>query len=150
MVLRILIVEDDDSVLDSLVSLSKEMGHDVMGCTRASIAVDLLKKLSYDILVTDYQLPGMSGVDLAIHAASYKDMQVVVTSGHHKPVDFPEGVGWLQKPFGAREYARLLSGKRDACNHSVQRESDNVLAFIRPMGNCYESSDPCIGTGVLP
>lgn len=108
MALRILIVDDDDFVLDSLVEISKEMGHQVMGCTRATIAKDLLKDLSFDLLITDLQLPGMSGVDLAKHAAVYSEMEVVVTSGHLKPDDLPDGVGWLQKPFGMSEYERLL------------------------------------------
>ena len=62
--MRILIVDDEDSLLITLVANLELEGFDVTGATDASEALRLLGAEHFDLVLTDIQMPGMSGVDL--------------------------------------------------------------------------------------
>lgn len=129
--LRILIVEDDAEVLDLLLEISEHLGHAARGCTRASIAKELLLNEQFDLLLTDYKLPHMSGVELAKISVNYHDMRTVVTSGLAKPDDLPVGADWLQKPFDMADFEELCLGTRDCgkvADESMQRK-ESVTGF---------------------
>lgn len=109
MALRILIVEDDGLILDNLVKLSELMGHYAQGCTRASIALDLLKTSSFDLLIADVNLPYVSGIELVKHVSAYPEMQVALTSGEALLDELPDGAWWFPKPFDISDYQALLT-----------------------------------------
>ena len=59
------IVDDDDSMRDALVGLVRSLGHDARGFASAEdfLACDDLDRFS--CAITDIQMPGMSGFELA-------------------------------------------------------------------------------------
>lgn len=60
----IAIVEDDDAVRQALASLMRSLGYNVAGYASAESFLDATEMLMPDALITDLQLPGMSGTDL--------------------------------------------------------------------------------------
>jgi CheY-like chemotaxis protein len=59
----------------------------------------------FDVLVTDYNMPGRNGVELAelLHARK-PDLGVVLISGmSSEDLDLPFGISFLQKPFHPSE-----------------------------------------------
>lgn len=60
----IAIVEDDDAVRQSLESLMRSLGYAVAGYASAESFLDMAGDGLPDALITDLQLPGMSGTDL--------------------------------------------------------------------------------------
>jgi len=60
----ILVVEDDDHLREVLLQAATLEGYEAEGVSSAEDALDRLKQAAFDILVTDINLPRMSGLDL--------------------------------------------------------------------------------------
>jgi FixJ family two-component response regulator len=60
----IAIVEDDDAVRQALASLMRSLGYNVAGYASAESFLDATEMRMPYALITDLQLPGMSGTDL--------------------------------------------------------------------------------------
>jgi CheY-like chemotaxis protein len=67
--LQLLLVEDDVLIRDASAELLIGHGHAVAQASSAEAALDLLARNSFDVLVTDLGLPGLSGAALARLAA---------------------------------------------------------------------------------
>src|SRR5512136_1023419 len=65
MVLRILLVEDDDDNRELMQELLRLEGHEVVEAASAERALDLAGQRSFDAVVADVGLPGMDGLALA-------------------------------------------------------------------------------------
>jgi two-component system, NtrC family, response regulator HydG len=61
---RILIVDDKEMMRDSVATTLSRRGHAVVTASSARDAVDKLAKRSFDLIITDLQMPEMSGLDL--------------------------------------------------------------------------------------
>jgi PAS domain S-box-containing protein len=77
---------DDDEALVSLVSrMLERQGYRVSGYTLAQQALDAARADpgGFDLVVSDYNMPGMSGLDVARELSRIRpDLPVVVTSGY--------------------------------------------------------------------
>lgn len=112
---KTILVVDDDPIIMKLVSdiLSKS-SYNVLTAVNGQAALKKSKshKGVIDLLLSDFQMPGLSGVELAtqmIHARP--KLKVLLMSG------FPEGMlvlneGWhfLAKPFVPSQLRTLISG----------------------------------------
>ena len=63
---RILVVDDEPIVCDSIRWLLSYEGYAVTTARSADEASDLLSQHHFDVLITDYAMPGMSGAELAL------------------------------------------------------------------------------------
>lgn len=106
--LQVLLVEDNVDALEGLVEMTGLLGHEAHGCTSAENALAMLHNRSFDLMITDVGLPGISGLELARRVRTLKPLEVAVASGYAREDDVPPDVGWLMKPFGIDEYAALL------------------------------------------
>ena len=64
----ILLVDDDISLLDTLKNLLEIMGYNVISATGSREALDLIKSNKFDVVITDYSMPDMNGVEMVIEA----------------------------------------------------------------------------------
>ena len=112
---RILIVEDNIDVGHSTLEALRELGHDVSLVTHADAALSLLKtqEKSFDVIVTDVIMPGLSGMELAeIVSSQYPEIRMVLTSGYntvlaeHRTGKFE----LLKKPYSIEELLIVLYG----------------------------------------
>ena len=63
---RILFVEDEDSVRTFAIRALKKKGYDVIGCNSAENALEQLEQdTNFDLLITDMVMPGKTGAELA-------------------------------------------------------------------------------------
>lgn len=110
----ILVVEDDEDVLDIVVSHLSTLGYCVVIAHNGPEALATLKERpGIDLIFTDYAMPyGMNGVDLAIKARHLKpQLKVLLTSGYrdarmyaHSPDTFPI----LAKPYRQTELSAKI------------------------------------------
>ena len=79
---RILIVEDDDAIRRSLVKLLDRNRYSCVPAATASEAHALLDESSFDLVMTNMDMPGGSGLDLLMHVSEkHKDVATVVVTG---------------------------------------------------------------------
>lgn len=120
---RILIVDDDPDLLrlleDSIQSYCVEC--EVVRASDGHAALEQLEGQPFDLILTDYQMPGMNGLELAscVHRTSPGTPVVLVTA--HRSGDWLQEkarsldlVGYLQKPFSMAHIRELLDRSLDA------------------------------------
>ena len=101
----ILIVDDDDSVRDVLYELFSEE-HMCHAAATAEQALAFLREQSYDAVVTDISMPGLSGLELLGHVRQEQpDTPVIVISGiddstHKEGLMRLGAFDYILKPFG--------------------------------------------------
>jgi len=61
---RLLIVEDEDTLCESLQRVFQREGYEVDRADSAESAFALLHNRTYDLIITDIILPGISGIEL--------------------------------------------------------------------------------------
>jgi PAS domain S-box-containing protein len=126
---RVLMVEDDELVRQSVETKLLRLGYDVTSVTAAAEALDVLESdPHFDLLFTDVIMPGaMTGADLARDVARrWPNIRLLMTSGYTEAtvlgkVKMPEGVRLLSKPYSNVELADAISAVlRDGAGSKAQ------------------------------
>ena len=110
---RILLVDDDPSVLELTRELLSMVGYEVLPAAGGAAALrhaDAGER--FDALVTDHSMPGMSGEDLIIRIRQRRpDVPCLLMTGHGDVSDeLSVSVSVLRKPFRASELAAAVRG----------------------------------------
>jgi CheY-like chemotaxis protein len=81
--LRILVVDDEPSVGNTVKMLLKFDGHDVEATNSSKEALDMFESGQFDLIFTDYTMPGMNGNQLAAAIkAGAPDQPIVMITAH--------------------------------------------------------------------
>jgi len=110
----ILLVEDNATIRRMLTMLLKREGYTVVSVPSAQGALDVLEsgdEGTYDLLLTDLMMPGMSGSALAQRARERFGMErVLLMSGYADPQDdIVAGLPLLAKPFSPVEFTEAVA-----------------------------------------
>ena len=106
---RLLVVEDDDTIRDTVAEALEMEGFAVTAATNGRSAWDLLSRESYDLVVLDQMLPGINGLDLCRQLRqSESPPLILVVSARDAETERVLGLevgadDYLIKPFGMRE-----------------------------------------------
>ncbi|QNB00903.1 response regulator [Massilia sp. Se16.2.3] len=98
----ILVVEDDQDTRELACELLCALGHAASGSGSAEQALALLRERPVDILFTDLNLPGMSGIELATRAIALQPtLKVILASGEGGTIALPADspIMLLPKPY---------------------------------------------------
>lgn len=117
--LRVLVVEDDASLLDAVCELLTLIGTSPQRSATAAQALNILQAGAVDVLLTDIVLPDMSGIELARRAFEvHSELRVVFASGNPVPAhdNFPFKWTALRKPYTLDEL-RLALQRASAGGH---------------------------------
>ena len=81
--MEILVVEDSPEVSLVTVEYLAELGHQAVAVSDAEGALEQLTRRSFDAVMTDVSLPGMSGIELAREIVKrFPRLPVVISSGY--------------------------------------------------------------------
>ena len=107
---RILLVEDEVVLRMSTTDMLERLDCFVSGVGSGEQALELLGRgASYDLMVTDLGLPGMSGEELAARVrASYPGLPVIIASGYGRAAGQAEGVHFISKPYSSIDLQQAL------------------------------------------
>lgn len=109
--LKILVVDDDDILRETVVALLSLQGHHILTANTAEEA-KLLWDEHIDVVLLDVNLPKMSGVDLLAEIQTEHPLWVrrtILISGIGN-FGQPLGVRFLQKPFSKRQLNEAIEG----------------------------------------
>lgn len=104
--LRVLVAEDDADSLDAISEILHMLGHETAKAADGMEAIERLGADRFDVLLTDLNLPGVPGIELAKFAVTaHPGLHVIFASGDELPddvlFDFP--CQTLHKPYAIEQ-----------------------------------------------
>ena len=109
-----LVVDDDPAVLELLAEMLEELGCEVLTQQNAAEALTVLRKdRRIEILLTDIDMPGIAGFELAEQAKRLRPgVKPILVSGRET-----DGYGYplLRKPFLQNDLVRVLRETTGLC-----------------------------------
>jgi DNA-binding NtrC family response regulator len=111
---RLLIVDDDPGMRENLAELFESLGYAVQTASDTAAALVTLDAGEFDVLLTDYKMPGPSGMDL-IEAACRRrpGLRAILMTAFGDHLTEAESarrgaLGYLNKPFEADEVVAFV------------------------------------------
>lgn len=83
----ILIVDDEEIIRDSLSFVLKKEGYSVQEAENGKIALEYVKDRSFDLLITDIEMPEMKGIELLEHVTQISPETLVVIITAYGSID---------------------------------------------------------------
>lgn len=128
-VARILVVDDERAIRDTLKGILEDEGYDVMAAEDGAEALVLFEKSPYDVVLCDIKMPKMDGVEVLEKLLELGDVPVVMISGHgtiETAVDAMRrgAYDYIEKPL---DLNRLLVSVRHALDRSHLVRETHVL-----------------------
>jgi CheY-like chemotaxis protein len=114
--LRILLVDDHEAVRETTAGMLSDMGHQVSTAGDGPAMLKMLEAApgDFDLVVTDYAMPLMSGADMLKHARKIRpDLPGIIISGYadsRSIVRKPGEVAVLTKPFTLEQMQAAIAG----------------------------------------
>lgn len=121
--LRALLVDDEEEFVSTLVERLDYRGVAAGYAIDGEKALEMLQKATYDVVVVDLKLPGMSGAELVhIVRKAYPKLPIIMITGHGSGTDQeyekPEGVyDFLPKPIDISELVTKMKEAIEANEH---------------------------------
>lgn len=113
--MKILLVDDDEWIRDSLCLLFEAEGCDLLALETAEEGLNALKYQNYDIIISDYKLPGMDGIEFLrqIQTSHPNAVKIIITAYMSDPL-VSEGrkIGvhdFIAKPFTSENLEASLA-----------------------------------------
>jgi len=109
----VLMVDDDPLVLVSTAAMLEDLGYTVVEAESGKQALELLGGgIPVDIVITDYAMPGMTGLQLAEELHKIRPrLGVLLATGYAElPGTEPVVISRLAKPFGQAALAQAIEG----------------------------------------
>ena len=112
---RILVVDDHRQARESMADVLQQSGYRVDCCGSAIDALEVVRKESYDCIVTDLKMPGMNGVEFIIQLEQRRyGAQVVMVTAHATVATAVQAMrhgafDYIEKPFDADQLEGLVA-----------------------------------------
>ena len=112
--MNIVVLDDEPSIVQMCVKVLQSQGHAVEGFTSAMDALAHLESAAADLLVVDYKMPELTGIDFIKRAWALRpDMRVVMITAHGTREVIARanetGVNVVLKPFTPGELTKGIA-----------------------------------------
>ena len=113
--MKILLIDDDEWIRDSLSIFFESEGCQLLALETAEEGIEALRNQNYDIIIVDYRLPGMDGLEFLEKISNFKPpaIRILITAyGTKEVIARAMGLGiqdYLNKPFTVEKIEKTLS-----------------------------------------
>jgi two-component sensor histidine kinase len=112
---KILVVDDNQDLTENIRDILSGNGYAVSMAFDGSSAIELSRKERFDLMIADYRLPDMDGLQLQERISAFTDADVIIITGHASLASAVEAV-----------YRKRIVGYE-----TKPLDMDRLLAFIR-------------------
>lgn len=124
---RILFVDDESLIVDMICGMLESLNYNVVAASTPEDAVRAFKEApsSFDIVMTDLTMPGMTGIALAEEILRIRsDMPIILCSGHSSSIDTQSRgakgiVEVINKPVSKNNLSQVLKKVLDNSSKGV-------------------------------
>ncbi len=146
---RILVVDDEESIREFLDIMLRKEGYDVTCVEDGQKAIDLLSKKAFDMVISDLQMPNVTGIELLKFVKeNYPDLLFMMITAFGTTESAVEAMkmgayDYITKPFKIDEVRinianALKSRNLEVENRSLKRELEREYSFQNLVGNSDE------------
>ena len=128
--ISLLIVDDEESVRDSLYNWFIEDGYSVDSAENAKEALTMIESKNYDIILADIKMPGMDGLEMHRRIKSLNKDSIVIIMTAFASVEtavqaLKDGAyDYVTKPFDPDDLSHLV---RNATSHILLKAENEAL-----------------------
>lgn len=154
--LDVVVVEDDDDARGALVGAVRALGHTCRASGDGEEAWRMLESRRADVVISDWELPGISGAELCRRIRGGEDAgytYFILMTGFHDRAHLLEGMAagaddYQKKPVDLDELeARLVSAARVVALHRRLAEREHDLRRDSSQLWTVSRTDPLTGVG---
>ena len=133
---KVLLVEDESAAVRVMTLALERERFQVSSVGEASLALAMIDEVKPDVVVADYLLPGMDGMELLRHLQRHQpDLPIVMVTGHGDERLAAEAMklgafDYLPKPFDYEEMTRVL--RRAIEMRRLRIETRSARAVVTP------------------
>ena len=136
---RMLVVEDDPDTQQMLTMILRSEGYDVLTAGSGPLGLELLRKMGPDLVLLDWMLPGMDGLEVCRRAREFSNVPIIMltakTGTDEKVSGLDTGADdFLPKPFEPEELlARIRAQLRRStmAGDGLQRDKPIQIGDLR-------------------
>jgi putative two-component system response regulator len=157
---HILVVDDDKAIRGLLYQKIKRSGYECSTAGDAQEALTLLEKQEIDVVVTDINMPGLSGDKLTQIVKQKYDADVIIVTAHFENFTYDKAIrtgasDFIEKPIGLNELIirlkrvlrerRLVQERNQAVRElsgSVDKLRKAMKGVVQAMARTVETRDP--------
>ncbi len=146
--IRVLIVDDDSSVRNTIHEYIANAGFDPTAAASAEEALELLDKNDFAVVITDIRLPGMGGLELTKVIKQRNGADVIVVTGYSDDYSYEEAINigasdFVIKPVRLEELLlrmrRVLKERQLSTERTRMMEKLQKLATTDGLTKLYNS-----------
>jgi two-component system alkaline phosphatase synthesis response regulator PhoP len=134
---KILVIDDESSIVNLVTAYLKPEGYEVYTATDGNSGLKAARAFKPDLIILDIMLPGMDGIELLSRLRRESDVYVIMLTAKTEETDKIVGLSvgaddYVTKPFSPRELvARVKAALRriETGAGSGGREARGVLSF---------------------
>lgn len=111
---KILVLDDEQVVLDSVSRVLGEEGFEVETCQTAQRAMETLKQSKFHLLISDFKMPGIDGIEFFKEIkANYPDIPFVMITAYSDVESAREvmklgAYDYIKKPFAPEQLSEMV------------------------------------------
>lgn len=130
---KILVVEDEESLNETLVYNLKRQGYEVESAMDGLTALDLARKTNPDLIILDIMLPGLDGMEITRILRKEANTPILILTAQGEEIDRVLGLelgadDYMPKPFSMRE----LIARVKAILRRVRLDQDDTASDVLP------------------
>lgn len=166
---KILVVDDSPATIEIIQRNLTEKNYSVYSASNVEKAIRILKSVSVDLVITDYKMPKISGLDLIRYVReNYEDTEIIMITGYATVDGAVQAVKsgaeeYLAKPFTddelfaavervlkklqMRKKGKGFSSEKELINNNILGESPEIKSILNTIKKISSTTATVLVTG---